>query len=43
VVDARGRAAGIVIGTTATRSLYSTVDGIDAELGLRPSLDPSCD
>jgi streptogrisin C len=43
VVDARGRAAGIVIGTTATRSLYSTVDGIDAELGLRPCLDPSCD
>jgi hypothetical protein len=41
VVDAQGRAAGIVIGTTATRSLYSTVDGIAAELGLRPCLDPS--
>jgi hypothetical protein len=43
VVDAQGRAAGIVIGTTTTRSLYSTVDGIDAELGLRPCLDPACD
>jgi streptogrisin C len=43
VVDARGRAAGIVIGTTATRSLYSTVDGVAAELGLRPCLDPSCE
>ena len=43
VVDAQGRAAGIVIGTTETRSLYSTVDGIYAELGLRPCLDRSCD
>lgn len=42
VVDVQGRAAGIVIGTTATRSLYSTVDGIAAELGLRPCVEPSC-
>ena len=38
-----GYLTGIVIGTTTTRSLYSTVDGIDAELGLRPCLDPACD
>jgi hypothetical protein len=43
VVDTHGRAAGIAIATTMTATLYSTVDGIFAELGLRPCLDPACD
>jgi len=43
VVDSQGRAAGIAIATTSDATLYSTVDGIDAELGLTPCVTPSCD
>jgi trypsin-like peptidase len=43
VVDLKGRAVGILIGTTANESAYSTIDGVTAELGLRPCLDRSCD
>jgi streptogrisin B len=43
VLDAEGRIAGIVIATTATESVYSTVDAIAEELGVRPCLDYACD
>ena len=43
VLDKDGRAAGIVIATTPTRSLYSTVDWIATELPARPCVTPGCD
>jgi hypothetical protein len=43
VLDADGRIAGIIIATTESESLYSTVDGIEQELGVRPCLDDACD
>jgi hypothetical protein len=43
VVDSHGRAAGILIATTETASLYSTVDGVTGELGLTPCVTPRCD
>lgn len=42
VLDRDGRAAGIVIATTPTRSLYSTVEWIATELRARPCVTPSC-
>lgn len=38
IVDAHGRILGIVIATTPTQSLYSTVEGIAAEIDLQPYL-----
>ena len=43
VLNGDGRAAGIVIATTPTHSLYSTVDWIATELHARPCVTPSCD
>ena len=43
VLDGDGRAAGILIATTPTQSLYSTVDWIASELPARPCLTPGCD
>ena len=43
VLDGDGRAAGIIIATTPTQSLYSTIDGIDSELHVRPCVTPRCD
>ena len=43
VLDGDGRAAGIVIATTETQTLYSTVDGIATELSVLPCITPSCD
>jgi V8-like Glu-specific endopeptidase len=43
VLDQDGRAAGILIATTPTRSLYSTVDWIATELHARPCVTPGCD
>ena len=43
VLDRDGRAAGIVIATTPTQSLYSTVEWIATELHARPCVTPSCD
>jgi hypothetical protein len=43
VLDLDGRAAGILIATTPTRSLYSTVDSIASELLLRPCVTTDCD
>jgi hypothetical protein len=42
ILDAEGRIAGIVIATTGTESVYSTVDAIGQELGVRPCLDDAC-
>jgi streptogrisin C len=42
VLDADGRAAGIVIATTATQSMYSTVDWIVSELHARPCVNAGC-
>ena len=42
VLDAGGRAAGIVIATTPTQSLYSTVDGIATEIRARPCVTAGC-
>jgi streptogrisin B len=42
VLDEDGRIAGIVIATTATESVYSTVDAIEEALGVRPCLDDAC-
>ena len=39
----RWRAAGIVIATTPTQTLYSTIDWIATELPARPCITPSCD
>jgi hypothetical protein len=43
VLDRDGRAAGIVIATTPTRSVYSTVEWIAIELHARPCVTPGCD
>jgi hypothetical protein len=43
VLDQDGRAAGIMIATTPTRSVYSTVDWIATELHARPCVKPGCD
>jgi hypothetical protein len=43
VLDQDGRAAGVLIATTPTESLYSTVDWIAIELNARPCVTPSCD
>ena len=43
VLDGDGRAAGILIATTPTQSLYSTIDWIATELHARPCVTPSCD
>jgi hypothetical protein len=43
VLDGDGRAAGILIATTPTQSLYSTVDWIATELHVRPCVTPNCD
>lgn len=43
VIDGDGRAAGIVIATTKTETLYSTIDGMSTELPARPCVTPSCD
>jgi hypothetical protein len=43
VLDEKGRIAGIIIATTETESVYSTVDAIEDELGVRPCLDDACD
>jgi hypothetical protein len=43
VLDGDGRAAGIVIATTATQTLYSTVEWIATELGVRPCRRANCD
>ena len=43
ILDLDGRAAGIVIATTPTQSVYSTVDWISTELHARPCLTPRCD
>jgi hypothetical protein len=42
VLDADGRIAGIVIATTSAESVYSTVDAIGQQLGVRPCLDEAC-
>jgi hypothetical protein len=42
VLDSQGRAMGIVIATTATRTVYSTIDGISAELDVRLCVDSEC-
>jgi hypothetical protein len=43
LLDTQGRAMGIVIATTATRSVYSTVDGIATELDAQICTDPECE
>jgi hypothetical protein len=43
VLDRDGRAAGILIATTPTQSLYSTVDWIATELHTRPCVTPNCE
>lgn len=43
VLDGDGRAAGIVIATTETQTLYSTIDGMATELSALPCITPSCD
>jgi hypothetical protein len=43
VLDRAGHLLGIVIATTATQSVYSTVDGIAAALDVQPCLTPTCD
>lgn len=43
VLDLDGRAAGIVIATTPTRSVYSTIDWIATQMDVRPCITPSCD
>lgn len=43
VLDLDGRAAGIVIATTPTQSLYSTVDWMATELPARPCVTLRCD
>ncbi len=43
VLDAQGGAAGVVIATTATQTVYSTVEGIENALDLKPCLDAACD
>ena len=43
VLNGDGRAAGIVIATTPTQSLYSTVEWIATELRARPCVTPGCD
>jgi hypothetical protein len=43
VLDGDGRAAGILIATTPTQSLYSSVDWIARDLHVRPCVRPSCD
>jgi Trypsin len=42
VVDRDGRAAGILIATTPTQSVYSTVDWIATELHVRPCVESTC-
>jgi hypothetical protein len=42
VVDRDGRAAGILIATTPTQSVYSTVDWIATELHVRPCVESAC-
>jgi hypothetical protein len=43
ILDGDGRAAGILIATTPTQSLYSTIDWIVTTLDVRPCVTPSCD
>lgn len=43
VLDGDGRAAGILIATTLTQSLYSTIDWIASELHARPCVTRRCD
>jgi hypothetical protein len=43
IVDRQGRAVGILIATTATRSVYSTIDWIATELPLQPCVAQACD
>jgi hypothetical protein len=43
VLDSDGRAAGTLIATTPSRSLYSTVDWITAELGVRVCVNATCE
>jgi hypothetical protein len=43
VLDRDGRAAGILIATTPTQSVYSTIEWTAAELHLRPCVTPSCE
>jgi hypothetical protein len=43
VLDTQSRAAGIVIATTSTQTLYSTVEGIAAALTLSPCIDIACE
>jgi hypothetical protein len=43
VLDRAGHLLGIVIATTATQSVYSTVDRITAALDVQPCLTPTCD
>jgi streptogrisin D len=42
VLDPAGHLLGIVIATTATQSVYSTVDRISAELAVLPCVTPTC-
>ena len=42
IVDHDGRAAGILIATTSTQSVYSTVDWIATELHTRACVDSEC-
>ncbi len=42
IVDRDGRAAGVLIATTPTQSVYSTVDWIDFELHARPCVESIC-
>ena len=42
VLDGDGRAAGILIATTPTRSLYSTIGWVATELPARPCVTPGC-
>jgi hypothetical protein len=43
VIDATGQAAGMLIATTATQSIYSTVDWIASEAHLQLCLGTTCD
>jgi hypothetical protein len=43
VLDHDGRAAGIVIATTPTQTVYSTVDWISTELHIRPCINWRCE
>jgi len=42
MLDHDGHLVGIVIATTATHSVYSTIDAIAGELRVRPCVDPTC-